>query len=119
MKKSHAGVKEKIDGFLLHIPNSAEIKSVKNTIKDVVKSQDSMASRLSSLKDKVSSIGDKLDALFSLLSNTDAKKGEKIVATKCTPDSIQTKDKDIDDDGDKNPVIEVQIAYSSQQPQYS
>ena len=38
MKKSHAGVKEKIDGFLLHTPNSAEIKSVKNTIKDVVKS---------------------------------------------------------------------------------
>ena len=70
-----------------------------------------MASRLSSLEDKVSSIGDKLDALFSLLSNTDAKKGEKIVATKCTPDSIQTKDKDIDDDGDKNnPFTDVQIA---------
>ncbi|KAL8101171.1 hypothetical protein AgCh_033160 [Apium graveolens] len=122
MTKSDAGVKEKIDGFLLQTPTSAEFKSVKNTIIDVVESQHNMASRISSLEEKVSSIGDKLDALFSLLSNTDAKKGEKIVATKCTPDSIQTKDKDIDDDGDKNdnnPVTNVQIASIAQQPQHS
>ncbi|KAL8091524.1 hypothetical protein AgCh_033954 [Apium graveolens] len=114
---------------MLHTPTSAEFKSVKNTIIDVVESQHSMAYRLYSLEDKVSSIGDKLDALFSLLSNTDAKNGEKIVATKCAPNSIQTKDKDIDGDGDKNknpgdkndknPVTDVQIASTAQQPQHS
>ncbi|KAL8102550.1 hypothetical protein AgCh_027165 [Apium graveolens] len=97
--KSHAAVKDKIDAFMLNTPTSDEITSVKTIIKGVVQSQHSMDSRLSSLEDKVSSIADKLDALFSFLSNTDAKKGEKIVATNCIPDYIQIKDKDIDDDG--------------------
>ena len=80
----------------------------------MVISQQRLDSRFPSLEDKVSSMADKLDAIFSLLSNTNAKKGEKIVATKCTSDSIQAKDK-TDDDGDKDPVANVLVDLTVQQ----
>lgn len=51
------------------------------------------------LETNVDAIDEKLAAILSLLQNPDGKKGEKVVARKCTPESFLRNDDDVGNDG--------------------
>ncbi|KAK1384549.1 hypothetical protein POM88_022284 [Heracleum sosnowskyi] len=96
-------VRTDISNSLTKAPTAFQLRVVESQVKSLITEQSSINNRIDSLDSKVTDIQASLSLILNLLSNPDAKKGEKVSQSKCTPDLVLRKDNDDDhtaNDGD-------------------
>ncbi|KAK1379282.1 hypothetical protein POM88_026026 [Heracleum sosnowskyi] len=88
-----------ISNSLTKAPTAFQLRVVESHVKSLITEQSHINTRIDSLDSKVTDIQASLSLILNLLSTTDAKKGEKLSQTNCTPDLVLRKNNDDDHTG--------------------
>ena len=92
VKSEISKITEKVDGIKNHVDSSIGRLITKTQAATILNNQKDLQKSQQLLQDKMEAMEAKFDLLLSTLLNTDAKKGEKALVTKCGPELKSTPD---------------------------
>lgn len=97
VKDDNATVRADIHQALSLAATASQVKILSNDVR-IAQTPNNM--RMDTLETKVTNIEESLHLILSLLTDSDVKKGEKVVKTKCTPDlALRNDNKNSGNDG--------------------